>query len=79
MERAKRPYSIQKRPCAKKNRHIYYVQFRHPETGAYMTAVSSGKSSKSEALNWADEQLSSGKVIAAEKKGILLETYAREF
>ncbi len=79
MERAKRPYSIQKRTCAKKNRHIYYVQFRHPETGAYMTAVSSGKSSKSEALNWADEQLSSGKVIAAEKKGILLETYAREF
>jgi hypothetical protein len=52
MERAKRPYSIQKRPSAKKNRHIYYVQFRHPETGAYMTAVSSGKSSKSEALNW---------------------------
>lgn len=79
MERAKRPYSIQKRASAKKNRHIYYVQFRHPETGAYMTAVSSGKSSKSEALNWADEQLSSGKVIAAEKKGILLETYAHEF
>lgn len=44
-----------------------------------MTAVSSGKSSKSEALNWADEQLSSGKVIAAERRGILLETFAREF
>lgn len=38
MERAKRPYSIQKRPSAKKNRHVYYVQFRHPETGVYMTA-----------------------------------------
>jgi len=79
MERAKRPYSIQKRTTSKKNRGVYYVQFRDPETSKYMTAVSSGKSSKSEAQNWADEQIKSGKVITSDKKGILLETYARDF
>jgi integrase len=79
MERAKRPYSIQKRTTSKKNRSVYYVQFRDPETSKYMTAVSSGKSSKSDAQNWADEQIRSGKVITADKKGILLETYARDF
>ncbi len=79
MERAKRPYSIQKRPTNKKNRSVYYVQFRDPETSRYLTAVSSGKSSKSEAQNWADEQIRSGKVIASDKKGMLLETYSRDF
>lgn len=28
MERAKRPYSIQKRSTSKKNRNVYYIQFR---------------------------------------------------
>lgn len=79
MERAKRPYSIQKRSTSKKNRNVYYIQFRDPETLKYMTAVSSGKSSKSEAQNWADEQIRTGKVVASDKKGMLLETYAREF
>jgi len=79
MDRAKRPYSIQKRPSSKKNRYIYYIQFRDPETLKYMTAVSSGKTSKSDAQNWADEQIRSGKVIASDKKSVLLETYAREF
>ena len=71
MDRAKRPYSIQKRSTSKKNRSAYYVQFRDPETLKYMTAVSSGKSSKSEAQNWADEQIRSGKFITADKKGKL--------
>jgi len=33
----------------------------------YTTGVSSGKSSKSEALNQPDERLATGKIIAAEK------------
>jgi hypothetical protein len=79
MERSKRPYSIQKRSTSKKNRSAYYIQFRDPETLKYMLAVSSGKTSKSDAQNWADEQIRSGKVIASDKKSVLLETYAREF
>jgi hypothetical protein len=79
MERAKRPYSIQKRITSKKNRSVYYVQFRDSETAQYMTAVSSGKSSKSKAMNWADEQIKSGRVIASDKKNITFETYATEF
>jgi Site-specific recombinase XerD len=79
MERSKRPCSIQKRSTSKKNRYIYYIQFRDPETLKYMTAVSSGKSSKSEAQNWADEQIRTGMIIASDKKGMLLETYAHEF
>ena len=55
------------------------IPIRDPATLKYMTAVSSGKSSKSEAQNWADEQLRTGKVVATDKKGMLLETYAREF
>ena len=54
------------------------IPIRDPATLKYMTAVSSGKS-KSEAQNWADEQLRTGKVVATDKKGMLLETYAREF
>jgi integrase len=79
MERAKRPYSIQKRPSSKKNRSVYYVQFRNPETTKYMTAVSSGQSSKSNAQNWADEQIKSGKVIVSDKKNIFFESFAKEF
>jgi hypothetical protein len=79
MERAKRLYSIQKRATSKKNRSIYYIQFRDTETAQYMTAVSSGKSSKSDAMNWADEQIRSGKVIASNKKNISFETFATEF
>jgi integrase len=79
MERAKRPYSIQKRSTSKKNRSLYYVQFRNPETTKYMTAVSSGQTSKSNAQNWADEQIKSGKVIVSDKKNIFFESFAKEF
>ncbi len=44
MERPKRPYSVHRRPSARKNRHIYYVRFRDPETGAYQSAISSRSS-----------------------------------
>ena len=79
MERAKRPYSIQKRPTSKKNRSLYYVQFRSPETTKYMAAVSSGQTSKSNAQNLADEQIKSNKVIDSDKKNIFFEPFAKEF
>ena len=79
MERAKRPYSIQKRSTTRKNRFVYYVQFRDPQTLKYLTAVSTGLSSKSGAQNWADEQVRTGKVITSNKKSLLLEPYARAF
>ncbi|MEI6875164.1 MAG: hypothetical protein WCL50_08545 [Spirochaetota bacterium] len=60
MERPKRPYSVHRRPSARKNRHIYYVRFRDPETGDYLSAVSSGQTSRSGACNWADERLKAG-------------------
>lgn len=62
MERPKRPYSVHRRPSARKNRHIYYVRFRDPETGEYLSAVSSGQTSRAGACNWADERLKEGGV-----------------
>ena len=79
MERAKRPYSIQKRVTSKKNRSICYVGFRDSGTAQHMTAVSSGKSSKSDAMNRGDEQIESGRVIASDKRNISFEAFAKEF
>jgi hypothetical protein len=79
MERSKRPYSIQKRPTSRKNRSVFYVQSRDSETAQYMTADSSGKRSKSDAMNWAEEQIKSGRVNASNKKNISFETFATEF
>jgi integrase len=64
MERPKRPYSIFKRPTVKKNTFTYYVRFRD-HNGGYLPAVSSGKSSRSEAANWADRQITEGKVASS--------------
>jgi hypothetical protein len=41
MERPKSPYSIHSRPTKRRNRSIYYAQFRD-ETGACGAAVSTG-------------------------------------
>lgn len=41
MERRKESYSIQKRPTKRKNRFMFYVKFRDPETDEYLNAVSS--------------------------------------
>ena len=77
MERPKRPYSVQKRPTTKKSRHIYYVKFRNPETGEYLSAVSSGLTNKSAAENWADEQIKRGKIILPGKRHVNFEDFAR--
>jgi hypothetical protein len=63
MNRPRRPYSVHKRPTAKKSKYVHYVRFRDPETGEYLPAVSSGLSNRAAAANWADEQLKSGKIV----------------
>ncbi len=62
MERRKQPYSLQKRPTKRKNRFMYYVKFRNPETGDYMNAVSSGCLNRDDAVRWAEKRLKSGLV-----------------
>lgn len=79
MERPKRPYSIQKRPTIQKNRSIYYIKFRHPDTGVYISAVSSGCTSKAGAANWADEQIRVGKVRSFARGRITFGELAKEF
>ena len=79
MERPKRPYSIQKRPTIQKNRSIYYIKFRHPDTGVYISAVSSGCTSKAGAANWADEQIRVGKVRGFARGRITFGELAKEF
>ena len=79
MERPRRPYSLQRRPTNKPNRHIYYAKFRDPETGFYRTAISTGKTNKVAAMNWADERLRCGLIDAPRPRVILVEELALDF
>lgn len=79
MERAKRPYSLQRRPTAKKNRFVYYVKFRDPQSGKYRNPVSTGLHTKAAAANWADAQLASGSAFAPARKKLRVRDYAETF
>lgn len=79
MERPKRPYSLNKRPTTKKNKYIYYVRFRDPETGKYLSAISSGCTSRAAAANWADEKLRTGIVLAPGKRNITFAGWVKDF
>jgi len=59
MPKTRQPFSLYKRPTTKKNKFIYYVQFRG-EDGEYMTGMSTGETSKAAAANWANEYLKDG-------------------
>ena len=50
------PFTLYRRPTKKKRRFIYYVQFRNLH-GHRMTAVSSGKTTRAEAEQWAYQRL----------------------
>jgi integrase len=78
MEKPKRPYSLFKRPTAKRNAFIYYCRFRD-ETGKYMSPVSTLQTSKAAARNWADQKLKEGKIVLPGKRGTLFETFAEGF
>jgi integrase len=66
MERPRYPYSIQKRPTKKKNKHVFYVKFRDRDTGEYTTAVSSGCTRRDDAVRWAEARLVSGLVRSSD-------------
>ena len=53
------PYTLQKRPTTKPKKFIYYCQFRDTH-GKRMTAISTGKTNKAEAREWAQERLERG-------------------
>jgi hypothetical protein len=53
------PYTVHKRPTSKSKRPIYYCHFRDP-SGKRLPAVSTGKSTKAKALEWAKERYISG-------------------
>lgn len=59
MPKTRQPFSLYKRPTTKKNKFIYYVQFRGDD-GKYMTGMSTGETSKAAAANWANEYLKEG-------------------
>ena len=75
MERPKRPYSLHTRPCLKKNRLIYYAQFRD-EAGVYSTAVSTGCTRHDDAVRWCDHELRRRR---DQRENITLAKYAAGF
>jgi integrase len=57
MERRRKPYSIFRRPTKRKRRFIFYARFRHPVTGTYQNAVSTGCGNRDEAVKWCEARL----------------------
>lgn len=72
----RRPYSIQKR--SRKRGIVYYVQFWDEVHQRYGTAVSSGKTSKSDAEEWAKEQLAE-KGVTLRKGSLTFREFATGF
>jgi len=75
MERPKRPYSLHTRPSFKKNRLIYYAQFRN-EAGDYSTAVSTGYTRHDDAVRWCEKELKKRK---DNRESITLAEYSKGF
>ena len=69
-------FTLYKRPTKKKNKYIYYVQFRD-SNGNRMTAVSSGATSKSKAETWAINQLVNG--LAKTSENPKFSTFAKNW
>jgi hypothetical protein len=74
MERQKAPYSLNKRPASRKNRHVYYVRFRD-DNGDYMSAVSTGCGNRDDAVRWCEQHLKDGR----RESGVSLEAYSKDF
>jgi integrase len=75
MERRKAPYSLQKRPTIRKNRSVFYAQFRN-ETGAYVSAVSTGCSNRDDAVRWCEQRLKNSQL---KQTGVTFQDYAEGF
>lgn len=78
MERSQRPFAIFKRPTKKKGSFVYYCRFRR-EDGQYISAVSTGQTSRAAAENWAASKLREGKIITPGKRGVLFGAFAEDF
>jgi uncharacterized protein YgiB involved in biofilm formation len=61
MERSQRPFSVYRRRTKKKGSFVYYCRFRG-EDGQYVSALSTGQTSRAAAENWADTKLKDGKI-----------------
>jgi len=79
LDRPKRPYSLNKRSTTHRNRFIYYIRFRHPDSGEYLSAVSSGHSTRAGAMNWAEQKIRSGEVTLPGNRNLTFEKYATGF
>ncbi len=70
------PYTVFRRKTRRKKRFIYYAQFRDAD-GRRMTAVSTGKTTKAEALAWAQAQHAAG--LAGRKRCPRLAQFAENW
>ena len=75
MRRPKSPYSIHLRPTKKKNRWVYYAQFRNKD-GGYTSAVSTGCTRRDDAVRWCEKTLAEG---ADQRENVTLAQYAKGF
>jgi hypothetical protein len=75
MRRPKSPYPIHPRPKTKKNRWIYYAQFRD-EDGGYTSAVSTGCTRRDDAVRWCEKKLAE---FAEQCGNVTLAQYAKGF
>src|SRR5271157_1330446 len=78
MERSQRPFSVYRRRTKKKGSFVYYCRFRG-EDGQYLSALSTGQTSRAAAENWADAKLREGKIITPGKRGILFGKFVEDF
>lgn len=78
MERSQRPFSVYRRRTKKKGSFVYYCRFRG-EDGQYVSALSTGQTSRAAAENWADAKLKDGKIITPGKRKVLFGTFAEHF
>jgi hypothetical protein len=56
-----RPFILCRRPTTRKDRYVYYAQFRD-EAGKRSSAVSTGQTSRAAAESWANQWLKNGKI-----------------
>ncbi len=78
MERSQRPFSVYRRRTKKKGSFVFYCRFRG-EDGQYISALSTGQTSRAAAENWADAKLKDGKIITPGKRGILFGAFVEDF
>jgi hypothetical protein len=62
MNRRAQPYTIHKRPPARRNRSIYDAQFRDPKTGCRHSAISTGCTRRDDAIRRCERYLTDTRI-----------------